>query len=135
MMRVEKQMKSNHKNTLKTSSGSADGLEKLESLQAQAHRSPREQAHRQRERARIQARREQRVTYDLPPVLRQRVQALSEELRIPASQLAALALGRFLNEFASGGVDLGAYKQPSLSPRYEWNLKLPNDIVQGKRRP
>jgi len=122
------------KNAQKISPVSAERLESLESSQAQAHRSPREQARRQRERARIQARREQRVTYDLPPVLRQRVQALSEELHIPASQLAALALGRFLNDYASGAVDLGAYKQPSLSPRYEWNLKLPNDIVHGKRR-
>lgn len=122
------------KNTIFNPSVSAGRLENLETSQALAHRSPREQARRQRERARIQARREQRVTYDLPPVLRQRLQALGEELRIPASQLAALALGRFLNDYASGGVDLGIYKQPSLSPRYEWNLKLPNEIVQGKRR-
>lgn len=112
----------------------ASRLDALEQGQAQAHRSPRELARRERERARMQARREQRVTYDLPPVLRRRVQALSEELRIPASQLAALALGRFLNEYAAGAVDLGAYKQPSLSPRYEWNLKLPAEIVRGKRR-
>jgi len=111
----------------------ANLLDSLEQGQAQAHRSPREQARVARERARIRARREQRVTYDLPPVLRRRVQALSEELHIPASQLAALALGRFLNEYASGGVDLGAYKQPSRSPRYEWNLKLPGEIVGGKR--
>ncbi len=111
----------------------ANLLDSLEQGQAQAHRSPREQARVARERARIRARREQRVTYDLPPVLRRRVQALSEELHIPASQLAALALGRFLNEYASGGVDLGAYKQPSRSPRYEWNLKLPGEIVRGKR--
>lgn len=119
--------------TSKSSASPAGGLETLEQSQAQAHRSPREQARHQRERERIQARREQRVTYDLPPLLRRRVQALSAELRIPASQLAALALGRFLNDFAAGAVDLGAYKQPSLSPRYDWNLKLPNDIVVGKR--
>lgn len=113
-----------------TLSGKLDALEKS---QARAHRSPREQARVERERARIQARRASRVTYDLPPVLRRRVQALSEELRIPASQLAALALGRFLNEYAGGGVDLGVYKQPSHSPRYEWNLKLPGEIVRGKR--
>ena len=108
-------------------------LDAMEQSQAQAHRSPREQARVKRERARIQARRASRVTYDLPPVLRRRVQALSEELRIPASQLAALALGRFLNEYAGGGVDLGLYKQPSRSPRYEWNLKLPGEIVKGRR--
>lgn len=115
-------------------SGPVGSPEALEQAQAQAHRSPREQARRQRERERIQARRERRVTYDLPPALRRRVQALSEELRIPASQLAALALGRFLNEYAGGAVDLGAYKVPSHSPRYEWNLELPGEIVKGKRK-
>lgn len=119
--------------TSRSSETPAEKLETLEQTQAQAHRSPREQARRQRERERIQARREQRVTYDLPPALRRRVMSLSGELRIPASQLAALALGRFLNDYAAGAVDLGAYKEPSLSPRYDWNLKLPNDIVLGKR--
>ena len=119
--------------TTKTPFTAASRVDALEQGQARAHRSPREQARIERERARIQARRANRVTYDLPPVLRRRVQALSEELRIPASQLAALALGRFLNDYAGGGVDLGTYKEPSRSPRYEWNLKLPGEIVRGKR--
>ncbi len=121
-------------NTKRSKIEAASGPETLERAQAQAHRDPREQARRRREREHMQARRAQRVTYDLPPALRRRVQALGEELRIPASQLAALALGRFLNEYAGGGVDLGVYKQPSRSPRYEWNLKLPREIVHGKRR-
>ncbi len=109
-------------------------LETLEQTQAQAHRTPREQAQRQREQEQTQARRERRVTYDLPPLLRRRLQFLSEELRIPASQLAALAIGRFLNDYIAGAVDLGAYKQPSRSPRYDWNLRLPNEIVHGRRK-
>ena len=122
-----------NRKALKSPPTAENRLDALELSQAQAHRSPREQARIQRERERIQARRANRVTYDLPPVLRRRVQALSEELRIPASQLAALALGRFLNDYAGGGVDLGTYKEPSRSPRYEWNLKLPGEIVRGKR--
>lgn len=109
-------------------------LEALEQSQAQAHRTPHEQDRRRRDRARTLARREQRVTYDLPPMLRRRLQALGEDLRIPASQLAALAIGRFLNDYAAGAVDLGAYKQPSRSPRYDWNLRLPNEIIHGRRR-
>ncbi|GAP16087.1 hypothetical protein LARV_03883 [Longilinea arvoryzae] len=109
-------------------------LEALERIQAQAHLTPREQARRRREREHTRARREQRVTYDLPPVLRRRLQALGEELRIPASQLAALAIGRFLNDYTAGAVDLGAYKQPSRSPRYDWNLHLPNEIIRGRRK-
>jgi len=78
-----------------------------------------------RERAKIQARKPQRATYDLPPALRQRLKDLSDSLRVPASQLAALALLRFFADLDSGALDLGKYKTPSRSPRYDWNLELP----------
>jgi len=77
-----------------------------------------------RERAKIQSRRDQRVTYDLPPSIREGIRLLAEELRLPASQLATLALARFLREYQNGQIDLGVYKQPSRSPRYDWNLGL-----------
>ena len=49
----------------------------------------------QREQAMMVVRKASRVTYDLPPDLRISLRILSEELCIPASQLAALALIRF----------------------------------------
>ncbi|NTV35929.1 MAG: hypothetical protein HGA53_03160 [Anaerolineaceae bacterium] len=82
-----------------------------------------------RERAKIQARKQQRATYDLPPALRQQVMALSEELRLPASQLVTLALARFFAEYQTGSIDLGQYKTPSRSPRYDWNLVLPEELL------
>jgi len=87
-----------------------------------------------RERAKIQARKQQRATYDLPPALRQQVMALSEELRLPASQLVTLALARFLLDYESGQIDLGEYKQPSRSPRYDWNLIFPEALLPVKRK-
>jgi|GEM_PF-2393002 len=84
-----------------------------------------------RERERMQARRARRVTYDLPPDLRERLNQLSSELRIPASQLAALAILRFLSDWETDNIDLPQYKRPSLSPRYDWNLELPK---KWKRR-
>jgi len=54
---------------------------------------------------------------------------LAETQKIPASQLATLALARFLNEYENGSIDLGEYKQPSRSPRYDWNLVFPESLV------
>jgi hypothetical protein len=101
------------------------GMEKRQS-EAQLPRQQREKL--VKERIKIQARREQRATYDLPPVLREVVRTLAEELRIPASQLVTLALARFLRDYAAGQVDLGQYKQPSRSPRYDWNLNLSKEL-------
>jgi hypothetical protein len=106
----------------------ADLLAGMEKRQAEAAL-PRPQRERLvKERIKIQARREQRATYDLPPVIRQFIRNLSEELRIPASQLVTLALIRFLNEYDKNVIDLGQYKQPSRSPRYDWNLVLNKEL-------
>lgn len=91
----------------------------------------RRQAKMKRERERIRSRRARRVTYDLPPELRERLARLSSELHIPASQLAALAILRFLEDWDTENIDLSLYKRPSLSPRYDWNLELPK---KWKRR-
>jgi hypothetical protein len=82
-----------------------------------------------REAEKIRARRELRVTYDIPASLRQRIKELAEEQRVPASQLVTLALLRFLKAYDRGEVHLGRYKQPSQSPRYDWNLIFPVDLL------
>jgi hypothetical protein len=88
----------------------------------------RERVHQAREKEKIRARRDQRVTYDLPPALRKRIKALAGERRLPASQLVTLALLRFLNDYAAGKVPLEAYQQPSASNRYDWNLVFPEEL-------
>ncbi len=90
---------------------------------------PREMARAAREREKIRARRPSRVTYDLPPDLRQRISALAEERGLPASQLVTLALLRFLKEFQAGAVALEPYQHPSRSPRYQWNLVYPDELL------
>lgn len=97
-------------------------------LEAQMPRKERERL--VKERLKIQARRDQRATYDLPPTIRESIMSLSEELRIPASQLATLALSRFLQAYENGEIDLGIYKQSSRSPRYDWNLVFPDSLIQ-----
>ncbi|NMC80637.1 MAG: hypothetical protein GYA59_14845 [Chloroflexi bacterium] len=112
----------------------ADLLSGLEQKQAETKLPRREREKKVRERAKIQARREQRVTYDLPPHIRQNVKDLAEKEGVPASQLVALALLRFLRDLAQQQVDLGQYKQPSRSPRYDCNLILPDSLFPASTR-
>ena len=102
----------------------ADLLAGMEQRQSEAALPRKERERRARERAKIQSRKEQRATYDLPPALRHRIKELAEAERVPASQLVTLALIRFLKDLKNGAVDIDGYKQPSRSPRYDWNLKL-----------
>ncbi|HOW91140.1 MAG TPA: hypothetical protein PK883_02385 [Anaerolineaceae bacterium] len=112
----------------------ADLLKGMQQKQTESQLPRREREKLSRERAKIQSRRDQRATYDLPRSIREGLRVLAEDLRLPASQLATLALARFLNEYQNGSIDLGQYKQPSRSPRYDWNLVFPEEIVFAGRR-
>lgn len=104
-------------------------LNGMEQRQQEAQLPRKERERLVKERNKIKARREQRATYDLPPVIRESVMNLSESLRIPASQLVTLALARFLKAYENEEIDLGEFKQPSRSPRYDWNLIFPESLV------
>jgi len=112
----------------------ADLLKGMQHKQAELQLPRHEREKLARERAKIQSRRDQRVTYDLPPSIREGIRLLAEELRLPASQLATLALARFLREYQNGQIDLGVYKQPSRSPRYDWNLVFPDEWINPSKR-
>lgn len=107
----------------------ADLLKGMQQKQTELQMPRKERERLARERAKIQSRRDQRATYDLPPTIREEVRILAEELRLPASQLVTLALSRFLSEYQKGSIDLGKYKQPSRSPRYDWNLIFPEEML------
>jgi hypothetical protein len=107
----------------------ADLLTGMEQKQADASLPRKQRERKARERAKIQSRREQRATYDLPPVLRQQIKDLAETERLPASQLVTFALALFLQQLSVGAIDLNQYKRPSRSPRYDWNLELPADLA------
>lgn len=112
----------------------ADLLHGMRQKQSEAQLPRRERERLSRERAKIQSRRDLRATYDLPPSIRESIRHLAEDLRLPASQLATLALARFLHDYQNGLVDLGKYKQPSRSPRYDWNLVFPEELIMKPRR-
>lgn len=108
----------------------ADLLAGMENKQAEA-RLPRKQREKKaKERAKIKARKDHRVTYDLPPELKQAIFDLAESLSLPASQLVTWGLYRFLEEYKEGGIDISKFKKPSKSPRYEWKLEFPPEWWQ-----
>lgn len=111
----------------------AELLTGLERVRSEASLPRRERERKARERAKIQARREARATYDLPPHLRERIKQLADDQRVPASQLVTLALARFLNDLEAGRVNLSEFKTPSRSPRYDWNLEFPPDLLPSTR--
>ncbi len=104
-------------------------LHDMEHRQSDASLPRRQREKKARERAKIRARRDQRATFDLPPSLRQSIMELAESERLPASQLVTLALARFMQDLSQGHVDLASLKQPSRSPRYDWNLVLPEELL------
>jgi len=107
----------------------ADLLKGMQQKQTELQLPRKERERLSRERAKIQSRRDQRATYDLPPSIREEIRVLAENLRLPASQLVTLALSRFLSDYQNGSIDLGMYKQPSRSPRYDWNLVFPEEMI------
>jgi len=111
----------------------AELLTSLERLRSDAALPRKERERKARERAKIQSRREARATYDLPPALREKIRLLAEQQRVPASQIVTLALARFMDDLECGRVDLGAYKCPSRSPRYDWNLEFPPELIESPR--
>lgn len=113
----------------------ADLLKGMQQKQSESQLPRKERERLSRERAKIQSRRDLRATYDLPPTMRETVRLLAEELRIPASQLVTLAISRFLSDYRDGAIDLGKFKQPSRSPRYDWNLVFPEEMLfLGKKK-
>jgi hypothetical protein len=96
--------------------------------QSELHLPLRERKKKARERKKIRERKERRVTYDLPPALRQRISETADEQGVPASQLATLLLRFGLKALDSGEIDLANHpRKPSKSPRYDWNL-----VIEGE---
>lgn len=107
----------------------ADLLSGMEKRQAEAQMPRRQREKVARERAKIQARRSQRATYDLPPLVRQMIKEIAEKEGVPASQVVTYALLNFLQSYQKQEIQLGLLKKPSRSPRYDWNLIFPDEMM------
>jgi hypothetical protein len=112
----------------------ADLLAGMEQRQSESQLPRKLREKRAKERARIQARRDQRATYDLPPLVRSSIKKLAEQQSLPISQLVALALIRFMNDYQDGMIDLGKYKISTKSPKYDWVLELDGEIKAMKEK-
>ena len=112
----------------------ADLLAGMEQKQAESQLPRKVREKKIKERQKIRARRDQRATYDLPPLLRQRVKTLAEENSVPASQLVTLALYRFFEAYDQDQINISELKKPSRSPRYDWNLVFPEKFLPADEK-
>lgn len=83
-----------------------------------------------KERKKAADRRGRRALYDLPPELIDAVQQLAEpesgDYVTTASQIAALALTRLINQVADGEISIREFLSPvASSPRYSHTVDLP----------
>ncbi len=77
-----------------------------------------------RKQQRQEERRARRATFDLPPVVRQRLAELSVDYGVPQSQLVALLLLRGFEAMEAGEIDPAPLRERSTSPRFAYNLDL-----------
>jgi hypothetical protein len=82
-------------------------------------------------REREKARARNRVMLDLPQEIEKRIKALAVKHECTSSQIAALLIWQGIKDLENGLLNPSAYKKPSRSPRYTWNLvfmeKFQND--------
>ena len=92
--------------------------------QEEAHLSPKQRQKRAKERSKARGR--NRVMYDLPPAISERIKqiAAGERLNCPESQVATVLLAAGLAQLEAGQLDLERFKRVSGSPRYTFNLRL-----------
>jgi hypothetical protein len=72
-----------------------------------------------------------RVWYDLPGEIIDRIAEIAAEHQIPKSQLAAFLLDRAIREYDAGEIDLTPYLRPSRIPRFSSFLILPGEVDSG----
>lgn len=77
----------------------------------------------ERERLRQAAR--VRVQIDIDPEIKDRVQALASELQVPVSQVYAFLVWHALEAAGRGEIDFSEHTYGSKSPKYPYNLRIP----------
>jgi hypothetical protein len=77
-----------------------------------------------RERERQEKRKEGKVSYDLPPEVKQNVADLAAEYGVPQSQIATVLLLFGLDAMQNGQIDIVKYLVPSRSPLHTYNIDI-----------
>jgi hypothetical protein len=66
-----------------------------------------------------------KATYDMPSTLKEAIDSLAQKNGVSISKIASLLLIHGLNGVVNGDLDINKYKTSCWSPRYEFNLDLP----------
>lgn len=65
-----------------------------------------------------------KVTFDFPLVLSERIRQMAADEGIPPSHLAGILISMGIDALESGAIDLTPYKRPSRNARFEWFLDI-----------
>jgi hypothetical protein len=87
---------------------------------------------RRRKKEREKAKARNRVMLDLPHEIEARIKNLAAKHECPISQIAALLIWQGLQDLENGLLNPSAYKKPSRSPRYSWNLVFPGRVQNNE---
>ena len=82
---------------------------------------------------REKARARNRVMLDLPQEVEKRIKALAVKHECTISQIASLLIWQGVQDLDNGLLNPSAYKKPSRSPRYTWNLVFIEKFQNDKR--
>lgn len=77
----------------------------------------------------------QRATYDIPKEVARAVAEVAKEEGVSASAVAALLLAEGLRRLEVGEVSLHGLKEPSRSPKYDWQVptRAVLEVLKGDR--
>jgi len=92
-----------------------------------AERRKREQERKRKEQAKAEARKNNRVTTELPVSLINRLKTIAESEGVSISQVITFFLFEALERFEKREFSFWSYKYKTESPRYHWNLVHPKD--------
>jgi hypothetical protein len=84
--------------------------------------------------AQEKARSQNRVTLILPPDLSKRIEGIAHWQGVTSSQVVTFFLYETLTQYERGAIRFDEFKQPSYSPRYDFELIHPQDTTRQNRR-
>lgn len=93
-----------------------------------------EQAKRERAKQKAEQQAPNRIFLLMPVELKANLERIAAQEGVPVSQLCTFFLYESLRGFEAGTFQIGAYKQPSYSPRYDAELIHPSDTERRQRR-
>ncbi len=92
-----------------------------------------EEERKRKAKEKAEARREQKMTIDIPANLKKEIQLISNKESVTASQVITFFLFEAVERYQKNEIGFWGYKHPSKSPRYSWNLVHPNDSKRNEK--